>query len=244
MRRIRRLGFTLFEVAVVLFVMTLILGSLLIPLTTQVEEKQASDAQKAIEEIRDALIGFAAANGYLPCPDRTSGANSNDGIEDSSAGFCSTITGALAIGNVPWATLGLSNNADPWGNRYRYAVIENFARRSPTATFSLTTTVSNALRICSTVACTTQLVDATSSSAVAVVLSHGKNGWGAINSLTNTANGASSSADEIDNHDTDPDFVYRSRTTAGSTAGEFDDILTWVSRPALLNRMISAGRLP
>lgn len=70
-------GFTLIEVAVVLFIVTILLGSILIPLATQVEQRQISDTQKTLEEIREALIGFAVVNGYLPCPD-----TDNDGTEN------------------------------------------------------------------------------------------------------------------------------------------------------------------
>jgi type II secretory pathway pseudopilin PulG len=237
-------GFTIIEMAVALFVIALLLGSLLVPLTTQVEERQVSEAEKRLEEIRDALIGFAVINGYLPCPDRTTGASSNDGAEDIVNGFCNPLTGALAIGNVPWATLGLTNTTDAWGNRYRYAVIENFARRTPQSTFSLTTVVADALRICTTTACTTQVITASTSSAVAIILSHGRNGWGAISAFSNAANTASTSADEIENSDSDSDYVYRTRTALGATVGEFDDILTWVSRSVLLHRMVAAGKLP
>ena len=236
--------------AIAVAVLALLLGSILVPLQTQIEERQVSDTQKYLENIRDALVGFAVTNGFLPCPDLTSGTGSNDGVEDvvSGTGFCnaSSITGSIAFGNLPWSTLGISNSTDPWGNRFRYAVIENFARRSPASTFTLTTTVASAsaLRICTTAACTTALTDSSRNTVVAVILSHGKNGWGAINSQTNTATAAPTSADELENTDTDTNFVYRERTAVGTTAGEFDDVVIWLSRMVLLNRMVAAGKLP
>jgi hypothetical protein len=30
----------------------------------------------------------------------------------------------------------------------------------------------------------------------------------------------------------------------GSTAGEFDDVVTWISKYALFSRMVAAGKLP
>jgi hypothetical protein len=100
------------------------------------------------------------------------------------------------------------------------------------------------VRICTTAACTTEVVDASVDSAVAIVLSHGRNGYGAINALTDTANPTSTSADEAANSDGDKDLVYRTRSAAGSTAGEFDDVVTWLSRSILMGRMIAAGKLP
>jgi type II secretory pathway pseudopilin PulG len=234
----------LIELAVGLVVTAILLASILVPLNTQVEERQVSGAEKAMESIREALLGFAAVNGYLPCPDIVS---SNDGVEDfvAGTGLCSGISGTTAHGSVPWASLGLSDTRDPWGNRYRYAVIAVYAQRSPATAFSLSTSSgASSIRVCATAACATQLVDATINAAVAVVISHGGNGWGAINSLTNAANAAPTSADELENTDGDTDFVYRTRTGLGATAGEYDDVVTWLSRSVLMNRMVAAGKLP
>ncbi len=139
----RQRAFTLIEMAVAVFIIALLLGSILVPLTTQVEQRQISDTQKALEEIKEALIGFAVAKGHLPCPDLTTGTNSNDGQEDVVVmlGTCANVEG-----NVPWATLGVAN-ADPWGNRFRYRVSSNFAQRAPAVTFTLAS-LSSALEVC------------------------------------------------------------------------------------------------
>jgi len=52
------------------------------------------------------------------------------------------------------------------------------------------------------------------------------------------------SLDEQGNYDVDRDTVSRTRTEAGTTVGEFDDIVTWLSRYVLFNRMVTAGKLP
>jgi prepilin-type N-terminal cleavage/methylation domain-containing protein len=241
----RQRGFSIIEMAVVLLVITLLLGSLLVPLATQVEQRQVSETERALEEIREALLGFAAAKGYLPCPDRatggTGGANdtANDGVEDfNAAGNCTAPNGE---GNLPWATLGVVGT-DVWGNRFHYEPATTFAQRAPAATFTLTST-SASLRVCTTNACTTQLTVA-GDGPVAVVFSHGKNGFGAINGNTGTANPAPTSPDEQGNTDGGSNFNSRAHTRAGSPAGEYDDILIWISKNALFNRMVAAGRLP
>jgi hypothetical protein len=76
------------------------------------------------------------------------------------------------------------------------------------------------------------------------VLSHGPNGYGAINGQTRTANIAPTSNDELANTDGNTGFVSRSLTAAGSAAGEFDDLVVWLSTSILLNKMIMAQRLP
>jgi len=60
-------GFTLVELAMVLFIVSLLLGGLLVPLATQIEARQRSDAEEQLERIREALIGFAIINGRFPC---------------------------------------------------------------------------------------------------------------------------------------------------------------------------------
>ncbi len=228
-------GFTLIEIAVALFIIVLILGSILVPLATQVEQKQLSDTQKTMAEIKDALLGFAAANGYLPCPD--TGINGTENFT-AGTGFCTTIAGGIAAGRLPYATLGLGNS-DLWGNRFTYVVNEAFARRVPATPFALTVGGTD-VRICTTQACATTL----STTAVFAVISHGKNGAGAINFTTNAANAASASADEQENYDTDREIVTRPQQTGGLAANEFDDIVIWLSKYTLFNRMVAAGKLP
>ena len=261
-------GFTLVELAIAIFIIALLLGSILVPLTTQVEQRQITETQKTMEEIRDALLGFAATNGYLPCPDlqvRGLAPNDglipapndgiqdpNDGIEDVTTagviGVCTTITGLapnqLAAGNLPWGTLGLGNQ-DVWGNRFRYTVLAAYAQRPvPPAllpqTFSLQTL--GGLRVCTTTATCLPATTMLTSTAVAVIISHGKNGYSAINALTNAANVAATSADELENANNDRDAI--SRTQSNVAGNEFDDIVIWLPKFTLNNRMVSAGRLP
>ena len=230
-------GFSLIELAIAIFVITLLLGGLLVPLSTQVEQRKFSETQKVLDEIKEALMGYALANGYLPCPDKTTAAGvgtANDGQEDVNAGTCVALEG-----NLPWATLGVTGY-DSWGNRFRYRVDAQFSQRVPT--FTITTT-STTIRVCTTAACTS-FMTTISDGPPAVVLSHGKNGYGAINSLTSNANPAPTGADELENTNGNATYVSHSASAVGSVAGEFDDIVVWLSREVLLNRMVAAGRLP
>jgi prepilin-type N-terminal cleavage/methylation domain-containing protein len=244
MRRNSR-GFSLIELAIATFVIALLLGSLLVPLATQVEQRQVSDTEKNLQEIREALIGFALSNGYLPCPDKVTGAGAgtaNDGVEDVNAGTCV----ATSDGNLPWVTLGVGAS-DVWGNRYRYQVSAAFAQRSPAAggTFSLSSAAT--INVCTSSGCpsaSTRLTGTSPDGAVAIVISLGKNGYSAINASTGTANPAPTSADENDNAAGPSNFVSRTRAAAGASGGEFDDVVIWISRHVLFNRMVVAGKLP
>jgi len=235
----RENGFSLIEMAVALFVIALVLGSILVPLTTQVEQRQISDTEKTLAEIRDALLGFAAANGYLPCPDKNTGVGgagtANDGIEDVTAatGVCV----ATGQGNVPWVTLGVGS-MDVWGNRFRYWATPAFSQHAPGATFSLSSP--GTIKVCATNGCPTWWT----ADAVAVIISLGKNGLGAIKAATGNTNPAPTSADENENVAGPGQFMSRTITTADSAAGEFDDIVVWLSRNVLFNRMVAAGKLP
>jgi|SRR5688572_14106064 len=227
-------GFTLIELAVAIFIIALVLGSLLVPLATQVEQRQVSDTQKTLDEIREALVGHAIARGYLPCPD-----TDNDGVENVAAGVCTSVSADIAAGNLPWQTLGVASS-DVWGNRFRYVIREEYARRAPSTAFSVSTTSAN-VRVCPTA---TTCGSALTSSAVAVVLSHGKNGNGATSGQTGAPNAMPTSADELENTDTDRDVVSRVHSAVGTAAGEYDDIVTWLPLYTLLNRMVAAGKLP
>ena len=61
-------GFTLIELAIVLLILGALFAGILIPFTTQVELRRVGETQKTLLEIREALIGFAAAKGRLPVP--------------------------------------------------------------------------------------------------------------------------------------------------------------------------------
>jgi prepilin-type N-terminal cleavage/methylation domain-containing protein len=230
-------GFTLIELAIAVFVIALLVGMILVPLATQVEQRQNTETQKTMEDVRDALLGHAAAKGYLPCPDLTTGTGANDGVEDVTANRCpnrTTTSGVTFVtGNLPWSTLGLANQ-DAWGNRLRYTVVEDFARRD--TVFSLGTV--GGLRVCRASNCSSTLT----TTAVAVIISHGLNGYGAINAITSTANTAPTSSDEVLNQNGTRDAVYREKSTVAAT--EFDDLVVWLPQYTLANRMIAAGRLP
>lgn len=235
-------GFSLIEMALVLLVVTLLLGGLLVPLGTQVEQKRIAETQKALEEAKEALLGFAVAHGRLPCPDTFNGAVapdvSNDGLEDA----CSAVN--ETEGNLPWATLGVGAT-DAWGNHLRYRVTGTFTATGASA-FTLST--AGTIKVCVDTVCSATVATAIP----AVVMSHGKNGYGAVNA--NTAPNAatfnalpSSPGDEYTNYFSaiaSKTFVSRTLTAPGAGLAEFDDQVVWLSPNILFNRMVAAGRLP
>ncbi len=216
-------GFTLIELAVAVFIITLLLGSILVPLTTQVEQRKISDTRKALDEIREALIGFAIAYGRLPCPDTdTDPASAGYGLENSP---CSAAP--LAEGYLPWKTLGVTE-MDAWGIRriaagslrigdWRYRVDRNFATG-----FTLSTTFgADALTVRNSAG---NDLTASTERPVAIVYSAGPN---------TSADGQNASFEASN-------AIYQ----ADVPSATFDDILIWISRLLLYNRMVAAGKLP
>ena len=227
-------GFSLIEMAVVLFVITLLIGSLLVPLATQVQQRQISETENTLQEIREALLGYAVANGHFPCPD-----TATNGAENITGNVCSTITGGVACGRLPHVNLGVANS-DVWGNRMTYCVNALFAQRGAGNFFSLTTGGTD-ISICTTAGCGTTITNA----AVLAVISHGRNGFGATSLATAAQNPAAPHLDEQENYDNNDRFVvWRTQAGANATAGEFDDIVIWLPRFTIFNRMVAAGKLP
>lgn len=235
-------GFSLVEMAIVLLIISALLGGLLVSIGTTREMSNRSEVKNTLQDIVDALYGFAQANDRLPCP---ASATSNGFETTPVAGVCPG-GGSVAAGFVPSGTLGLSgplnaNNllSDAWGNPFRYVVSRASANAftSPNmGNASIATLATGAdLRVCDSAACTTVVAD----NLPAVVLSMGAN-WAA---------GAANGADEIENSGeatvdgfrmpNDINFVI-----TGYIEDTFDDLLNWVSPSLLVSKLIAAGQLP
>ncbi|BBP05572.1 hypothetical protein TPL01_02690 [Sulfuriferula plumbiphila] len=228
-------GFSLIEMAIVLIIITLVVGGALVPLGAQIEQRKRAQTQKTLDEIKEALIGYALSRGVLPCPSNVTG-----GIPDGNANC--TVTTGVATGYIPWVSLGV-NNQDAWGNLIRYAVDTQF-----TTTFTLQTTGSITIATHNPDGST----PAISSNIPAVVLSLGKNSYGAMSAggvlqFTPTAF-STNDPDEYQNQKNSSSLFFSHTPappgTATTIGGEFDDIVTWISPNILYNRMVAAGKLP
>lgn len=220
-------GFTLIEVAITLFIVALLLGGLLVPLGTQVEQRKVTETQKALDEIKEALIGFTIANGRLPRP-ATTNVDGNEKAACASEGACT--------GFIPWATLGLTK-LDGWGKIFVYSVTPAFANSS----ISFTTTATKTVQTRDTAG---TLISLASSTPV-VILSQGKNNWGVGDSGNAFADTSATNTDEDTNNSATVNFISRTQTdNKAAPGGEFDDIVTWVSPNILFNRLVAAGKLP
>ncbi|QBE66677.1 type II secretion system protein [Pseudoduganella lutea] len=228
-------GFTLVEISIVLVVVGLLIGGLITPLSTQLDQRRVTDTQRAMEDAREALVGFAVRNGHLPCP-AISAAN---GLEDRDGDRCRNERRA---GFLPWATLGMPK-LDSWGRVYLYSVSPDFA--DSVARFRLATPrdITVATRDAAG-----NVVAATAPNDIpAVIVSTGKNGYGGFSDLGVRAldAGAGNVDEKVNMNAAGTAYIARGASdNAAAPGGAYDDLVVWLSPNILFNRMVAAGRLP
>lgn len=241
-------GFSLVEMAVVLVIIGLLVGSLLVPLSTQMEQQRRSSTISLLDEVKEALLGFAVANDRLPCPAIPASA----GVEAPlGGGNCTN-----QFGFVPAVTLGLSGDTnadglllDAWSNPVRYSVTRTGG------SFDFTTF--NNISFASTpdlVVCDAASASGTScssgmtlvSNAPVVLYSMGKDGASPTVSATQTENAeANLGGGPMGlNYRVSSNRVFTSAPYRDDSGNQFDDLVTWVSPSILYNRMVKAGVLP
>ena len=217
-------GFTLVEVAIVLIIVGLLLGGAVMTLTAQIEIRNRAETRETLERARDALLGFAAANGRLPCPANGSSGGAENPSPPSSPNVCPNAFN----GFVPALTLALTpvdKNGlliDAWREPIRYSVTNANASAFTTPdgirTASLSMLTDPKLKICAGLTCGGGTL---TDEAVAVLISSGKN----------------LAIDGVENSNNDRVFAQTAQTTTE------DDVVIWISPYTLYNRMIAAGAL-
>lgn len=226
----KEIGFSLVEMAIVLVIVAILLAGLLPSISSQMEQQRRAETRKQMDEIRAALIGYAASQTppKLPCPAKPTLATGTPGAGVADCTISPTRTGVL-----PWVTLGTSET-DAWGRRFTYAVANSGGGDFATS-FILSSTgnlsvLSSPTGVCPTNGCV-------GSNIPAVIISHGPNGLGAYTQqgikLQN-----STDVGEQTNYAGGINFVSQDTTPT------FDDLVVWLSPNALFNRMVAAGKLP
>ena len=269
----RPLGFSLTELAVVLVIVALLLGGLLVPFATQRDVEAMRATEKSLSDIRDALIGFAAIYGRLPCPAQgtIASGSANAGVEATmtSGGItycaCSASTGVgiATVGSIqckvtadsdsvagvlPWATLGLLE-PDGWGYRYTYHVSTFFARgiNSAEILFGTGCTPSpNPPVNASFGLCTPGAIVMYSAASGGTLLADtGKVAAVVVSHGGNHLGAYTSSGTKLASTGATADEAQNvdGDATYVSNSG-IDDRLIWLSTTQLMSRMMSAGKLP
>lgn len=265
----RAAGFTLAEMAIVLVVVGLLLTSVLSTVSTQVEARNTAETQSRLNQIKDALIGYAQANGRLPCAADGTLATGATGAGQEPALVSNLCPTATKYAVLPWATLGVSET-DVWGRRFTYKVVSTFSDaiaantwnttgQSPSCTAPVPTPSYSSFALCSlgNFIITTRTAASKTGSSVSnvpvVIISHGKNGYGAYTPGGTQYTASTVGVDEPANANAAATTFYsreqspQASTCSDTAAGdfcEFDDLLAYIPANLLITRMVSAGKLP
>jgi len=252
-------GFTLIEIAIVLLVVTILLGYTVAMFSVQQELKQYRNAESEMDSVIEHLVAFAQVNGRLPCPDTSTDsvapANSIDGEEDRvGINDCEAFFGFL-----PARTLGMNGKydaagvlIDPWGSGYGYAVSDDpgvinvdidLVTPNGIRDEGIANVTSN-LFICDDnsnppgddVDCTTvtgtEVVGANGAVA-AVVISLGKDF-----DIPASSNIQAENLDDFHNGSNDKVYIFSPRRD------DYDDVVKWLPTNLLFSKMIEADQLP
>jgi len=219
-------GFSLIEMAIALIILGFILGGLIIPLRSQRDQQQIYRTVSSLEEVKDALLGFAVIHGRLPCSDQN-----GDGKEDRKEKI--TPYGSIMIceynneGYLPWKDLGVGRY-DAWSNPFRYRVDKKYSSGIPSELKADEDKKLKVINLQSTFDWTTletePETEPETSRVIAIIFSYGQNGKADSGNKFTAANDATYVRD-----------VYVKKGT-----NAFDDILTWLSKYTLINRLIEA----
>lgn len=241
-------GFTLIEMAMVLLILGLLLGSGLRLMSAQLEQQKMRQTQLLLHEAIRALLGFAVSHGRLPCPASSSSAGQES---PPGGGVCTHPHDGL----LPATTLGLAVGntdgylSDAWAtpaHRLRYAVTTvsvnghthvithsdglQQALLAGSSAYSRLSDFKPDLSVCASSSGTTATGCGSATTlindAVAVVYSVGHNA---------ASRGPDEAANQLDNN---PVFIAHTNTA------NFDDLVSWLSPNLFAYHLMQAGRLP
>jgi len=210
------------QTGVVLLVMLtiLILGSsymLVSKLNIRAQhDKQLRLTLMQLNRVTQAMLGYAVANGRLPCPD-----TNNNGFQNGPG--CNAVEGG-----VPWLDLGIANN-DAWGRALRYRADDNFTAATQPGTNStsglLIETLAGAV-----------LSQTNPNAPVAIIFSCGPDG---VPNDDNDANGVTNNNSNCLNPGTaNTTYIKDSMQT------NFDDLVVFIPKALLQSRMTRTGNWP
>lgn len=235
MRRLQAsVGFTLLEMALVLFVMSILLAGMVSPLVSARDRLNRALTQQQLQRIESALIGHLLAQGRLPC----AASRDSGGLEQASASGCERYAGFL-----PAATLGVMGSTDPngllldpWHRPFHYRISAADSDADGASDYAVAGGVSlqtpQLIRADNRVM---QAVDGDCGSVairadaiVAVVVSEGK----------------TAARSEAERENTDADAIFVSRLTSDADGCAFDDQMVWLTENRVLTVLLQAGALP
>jgi prepilin-type N-terminal cleavage/methylation domain-containing protein len=256
----RARGFTLIEIAVVLFIIALLAGAIAQYLSGQITSAKQALTQTREASIKAALTNFVSRNYRLPCPAVATipAGAANNGVEAINPGTCTgtvlfpAVTPIVATGTIPWVSLGLpaEGSIDGYGNRFTYQVTLTATSNALTAQTlpglkgnitihsSGPAVAGNQINDCTPVS--VPPVTYNPCSAVVVVVSHGTNGFGAYMD-SGVQMPLPPGADEQENTNADNTFVMKA--FSGAQANPYDDTVVFMTAGDILAGLNNSGAL-
>jgi type II secretory pathway pseudopilin PulG len=222
-------GFNLIEMAMVLLIVGFLMRSLLIPLPGQIDQKKIVETRQYLEEIKEALLGFAVLHGRLPEPDLT-------GTETKTGNGVANPLESEEEGDLPWASLGVGRY-DAWGNSFRYRVRYDSSVWNPD---HLKLVVTDAHSDAHSDGTLNELPDTLielldNKGYSAIIFSKGKNGKG-DGKIDEEGNKENNNFDEI--------YAQGDYVESLDPNKHFDDILIWLPKNIVVNRLVTVGKWP
>lgn len=230
-------GFTLIELAIVIAIISVVLGAGLSVYGNRLAAERAAETSRRLDIIEDALKLFRQTHGRLPSP--ANGAvisGPSVGIESYSITTGLVSTGSARIGVVPTRALNLPDSLmlDGYGNRITYAVDVDCITTWTAQCGWTGSTVSN-LRV----------LDSTGTmrtgAAVYVLVSHGANGvfaWqeksaSQVSTALPRPGTVYGSTLEAENANSNYSFRDMQRVETDAATTRFDDFVRWKVREQL-----------
>ena len=262
-RSVTQRGFSLIEVAIALLLVGLALASTMVVVTTQIEARNTRETLRRMEVVKASLISFVAKNSRLPCPavPTLTNTSASYGVEAATPGTCTSTVAAGAsnvIGVVPWVTLGIESSyaTDPYGNFLTYNVVKAETNRTSYTVTSMRGNISvhsgtpaslgltgagglstqNQINACTT----TQGDNGCNIAAVAVLVSHDRNGAGAYSTagVKSTAPSSTTNPAEWQNAQADTKYVIPS---TGYVKDVYDDVVMAITPEDILFPLAQQG---
>ncbi|HET7158222.1 MAG TPA: prepilin-type N-terminal cleavage/methylation domain-containing protein [Burkholderiales bacterium] len=244
-------GFTLMELAVSLCVIALVLGSIIVPLQTQIETRKVDETRRLLDLAHEMLLGYAAANGYFPCPADEASQGQEAAGSDHTTGVCASYHGyfpAALLGFRPTDAQGYG--VDAWGtnmNRLRYAVanhtvsgiVNPITRINGMRSVAMgSLAVTPLFHIC-------QSGDGVSANDCGTAVTLANNAAVVVWSVGPNAASGGLSVHEAQNPNPNGgsvDRVFVNRGVSAVAGHEFDDLVTWIPVTVLLSRLVATGQ--
>lgn len=255
-------GFTLIEIAVVVLIMGMLMSGVIALLNSIISSGHAEATRVKQSAIKAALISFVSRNNRLPCPALATLAEgaTNEGVEATTPGTCTGIpvTGSapnlVVTGVIPWVTLGLTNEGalDAQANRFTYQVVQSTTGLTSATISGLTgriTIHSAGPGILGAAPTGNQTNDCSAGAtvnpcaAVAVIVSHGKDGYGAYTRAGSLIAFESSVTGNDARENANGDRMFVIKDYSNIETNPFDDTVMALTASDFLMPLITGGNI-